>query len=221
MHPTVIFFELGYIFNIVGILILILQIRQKRHIEGISFYTQILNTIGVYVKIFYFPNTVLVDYWFCWVEFLASMGLTAYLMYLMTVHKRISFNKEQNFWDYRILSVVSLILAVISNYEKKQTFEWSQLAIRYAIIVEAAALLPQLRLMKLEKFVTRNFGYYLVAISLSRLARVFFWVYQFADNYGSDTYYTLIAADLLYILLTADFIYNFIKHRNSTLIPYS
>ena len=220
MHKTVIFFELGYILNIIGLLILILQIRSKRHIEGISFYTQILNAIGVYIKVFYFPNTILTEYWICWAEFLSSMGLTAYLLYLMTVHKRISFNKEQNFWDYRVIIVVSAVLALVANYEK-QYFEWSQLAIRYAIIIEALALLPQLRLMRQEKFVTRSFGFYLVAISLSRLARVFFWVYQFSGYYGSDTYYTLIIADSLYILFTADFIFNFVKHRNSSLIPYS
>ena len=221
MHHTVIAFELGYVFNIAGILILIQQIRSKRHIEGISFYTQLLNAIAVVSRLLYFPNTVLIDYWMCWFEFVASVVLTGYLMYLMRLHKRISFNKEANFWDYRIIIVVAFLLGIFSNWEEKHPFEWSQFALRFSIVLEAMALLPQLRLMRLEKFVTRNFGFYLIAITLSRVARVFFWVYQIADNYGRESYYTLILADCMYILLTIDFTYSFLKHRNSSLIPYS
>jgi hypothetical protein len=38
MHPTVLFFELGYLFNILGIAILVLHIRTKKHIEAIKKY---------------------------------------------------------------------------------------------------------------------------------------------------------------------------------------
>jgi len=220
MHPTVLFFELGYLFNILGIAILVLHIKAKKHIEGISFYTQLIFCIAAYIKVFYMPFTVLKDYIVCWIEFIASLVLSALLMYQLKKYKRLSFTKESNFFDWRIIEVVSLILAFISTYEKKRDFEWSQYCIRFSIISEAIGLLPQLRLMKLEKFVPKYFGWYLLSIMANRISRLGFWWYQVKDNYSGDTYYTLIMADLIYIILTADFTYNFFKHRNNTLIPY-
>lgn len=221
MHKTVIFFELGHLLTNIGLLILIFQIKSKRHIEGISFYTQLLFAISSYAKVFYFPFTVLNEYWLCWAEFIMSLLLTSYLMYLMSTYKRISFNKEKNFYDYRIIIVVSLVLGFFSSYSKGEKFEWGQYALRFSIICEAIGMLPQLRVMKQEKFVTRNLGYYLICLALSRICRIIFWIYQFLDRDNSNTFYTLIIADMFYIVLIVDFVYNFFKHRNSTLIPYS
>ena len=128
--------------------------------------------------------------------------------------------KEKNHFDWRLLVIVSFILAVISNYEKEEAFEISQLMIRFSIIVEAFGLLPQIHFMKDQKYVPQFFGYYLTTISISRLARIGFWVFQLMYNYTGSTYYTLIIADSCYLVLTADIVYNFFKHRDSNLIPY-
>ena len=221
MDNAVLFFELGYLFNIIGTVILIKNIRQKRHIEGISFYTQILFTISNFAKIIYFPHTVLWDHAFGWFEFFASLLCSILLLLCMLKYKPISINHEKNVFDYRIIIVISLILAAISNYEKENDFEWAQLAIRFSIILEALGLLPQIKLMHREKFVQKFMGFYLVFICLSRVCRILFWVFQIVDNQSGDTYYTLIIADVFYVVLTADFIYNFIKLMNSNVIPYN
>ena len=220
MNKIIIFFELGYIFNLIGLVVLVSYIRSKKHIEGVSIYTQWLFAFASFIKIFYFPFTILVDYWICWAEFLLSCALSIYLLFLFRKYKKLSMTVEQNYFDYRIIVLVSVVLALLSNYEKNEDWEWSQFIIRVSIITESIGLLPQLKLMKNERFVPKYFGYYLLCLTMSRLCRIFFWIYQIKENYRNDTYYTLIIADLLYILLTCDFIYNFFKHRNSTLIPY-
>ena len=220
MNKIILFFELGYIFNLIGLVILVTYIRSKKHIEGISFYTQVLFAFASFIKIFYFPFTILYDFWICWAEFVVSCLLSMYLLYLFRKYKKLSMQVEQNYFDYRIILLVAVVLALVSNYEKNEDWEWSQFIIRVSIITESIGLLPQLKLMKNERFVPKYFGYYLVSLTCARLCRIFFWIYQIKDNYRGDTYYTLIAADLLYIILTGDFIYNFFKHRNSTLIPY-
>lgn len=53
-----------------------------------------------------------------------------------------SLNKEQNYFDWRVLIVLSIIFAFVSNYEKKEPFEYSQFIIRVSIILEAFAMLP-------------------------------------------------------------------------------
>lgn len=220
MDKTVLFFELGHFFKIVGVLILIFNIRQKRHIEGISFYTQLLFCLADFVKVFYFHHTVLFDYWLGWLELTLSLGCAAWLMACMVRYKPISLVQEKNTYDYRLIIAISAVLAVVSNYDKDSDFEWSQFAIRFSIILEALGLLPQIKLMTNDKFVQKFMGNYLVCICLSRVARVGFWVCQIWDNTSDDTYYTLLLADLFYIVLTGDFIYNFVKHRNTNVIPY-
>ena len=221
MHPTVIYYELGYIFNILGIAILVLHIRAKKHIEGISYYTQLIFCVAAYVKIFYMPFTILKQYVFCWVEFLASLALSALLIYQLKKYKRLSFTKESNFFDWRVILLVSAVLAFVSSYDKTSSFEWPQYCIRFAIISEAIGLLPQLRLMKQEKFVPKYFGWYLLCLLANRISRLGFWWHQIKASSGGESYYTLILADLIYITLTADFTYNFFKHRNNALIPYA
>ena len=185
MHPTVIFYELGYFFNILGLLILIVHIRAKRHIEGISVYTQLIFAIAAVLKLFYMPFTILSDYWLCWLELIASVLLSLFLMYQLKTYNRLSFSKETNFFDWRVIIVVSAILAAVSTYEKSHPFEWSQYAIRFSIIAEAIGLLPQLRFMKIEKFVPKYFGWYLICILCNRVSRIGFWVYQIKDNYSN------------------------------------
>jgi hypothetical protein len=221
MDTVVLFFELGYIFNIIGLLILIYFIGQKRHIEGISYYSQMLFALAAFVKVFYFPFTVLKEYYICWIEFLLTMALSVLLMIQMRKYQRISTSPEKNVIDYRVLIVISAVLAAFSNYDSRFDFEWSQFFLRLSIILEAMGLAPQLKLMRQEQFVQKFIGYYLVSISASRICRVFFWVYQVQSNGDDDSYWTLIIADSLYILLTADFVYNFIKHSNKNLIPYN
>ena len=102
MHLTVVFFELGYFFNILGMAILVYNIKTKKHIEGISYYTQLIFTFSLYIKLAYFPFTILKESLFCWCEFLSSLFLSVYLMKQLMYYKRLSFMKEKNFYDYRI-----------------------------------------------------------------------------------------------------------------------
>ena len=220
MNWTIFFFELGYMLNIVGIAVLIWNIRKKKHVEGISFYTQLVFAISTFSKIFFFWFTILRDYFWCWVELIISLTLTIYLMTLMFKYRKMSFMKETNYWDWRIILVVSLVLSIVSNFEKDEDFEFSQMMIRFSIIAEAIGLLPQLNFMKIERYVPQFFGNYIVTLAGSRLARIGFWIFQLKYNTSGSTYYTLILSDSTYLLLTADVIYNFFKHRNATLIPY-
>ena len=98
-------------------------------------------------------------------------------MFLFHKYKRLNLNKEDNFFDYRIILVIAVVLAFVSNYEKTEDFEWAQFIIRFSIITESIGLLPQLRLMKQEKFVPKFLSYYLIALACSRFCRVFFWIF--------------------------------------------
>lgn len=216
----IIAFELGYIFFMIGQMIIIRQILIKKHVEGISYYSQSLIAVSQLIKIFYFPFTILNEYIVCWLEYFITAINCIYILYLFKVYKRMSANPERNYFDWRILIVASLVLALVSNYEKKEEFEYSQLVIRFSIILEALAMLPQLRVMREDKFVSQFLGYYLTVLSLSRISRLFFWYLQLSLMHNQSTYYTIILADVFYLVLTCDFIYSFFKNRKNNLIPY-
>ena len=44
---------------------------------------------------------------------------------LFRKYKRLNFTKEDNFFDYRIILVVAIVLGLVSNYEKNEPFEWA------------------------------------------------------------------------------------------------
>lgn len=46
-------------------------------------------------------------------------------MYLFHKYKRLNLNKEDNFFDYRIILTIAIVLALVSNYEKNEAFEWA------------------------------------------------------------------------------------------------
>lgn len=125
MNNIILFFEMGYILNLIGFLILVRQIHKQGHVEGISVYTQLLFAIASVIKIFYFPYTILYEYTICWVEYILSSAICLYLLYLFKKYKRLSMTQEKNFFDWRVILVVAAVLAIISNYEKDSDFEWS------------------------------------------------------------------------------------------------
>jgi hypothetical protein len=106
-------------------LVILRQILVKKHVEGISFYGQLLTAVAQIIKIFYFPFTILSEYWICWLEYILTAGICVYIMFVFRVHQRLSSPKEENKYDWRILIAIAVVLAVISNYEKDQKFEYS------------------------------------------------------------------------------------------------
>ncbi len=222
MDYTLILFELVYLFNLVGSLVLIANIHSKRHTEGMSFYTQLIFALAAYVKFFYFYYSILSDFWLFWIESFLSIVVNTYLVYLMIKHKRISLTREQNFFDYRAIIVISIILAVLSNLERsRRKFEWHFFAIRLSNFLECLGVLPQLRLMRTEKFVTKPIGFFLISLMISRIFRIMFWVNLFNSYYSKDSYYLMIGADAVYVILLLDFAYFFFKYRNAQMIPYN
>ena len=222
MDFVMVLFELVYVFNLIGSLILIANIHVKRHTEGISYYTQLLFGLASIIKFYYFYYSILSEHWLFWAESLLSIFVSGYMIWLMFRFKPLSLNKEQNFWDYRVIIVVSALLAVASNYERsKRKFEWYFFAIRFANIIEALGLLPQLRVMRNEKFVSKPIGFFLLSLMISRIFRIWFWVALFQSYYSKDKYYILIGADALYVVLLLDFAYFFWKYRKDQVIPYN
>ncbi len=222
MDYVMVLFELVYLFNILGSLILIWNIHSKRHTEGISFYTQILFALASFIKFFYFYYSILSAYWLFWVESFVSILISSYVVYLMVKYKRLSISKEPNKLDYRLIIVVSIALAVLSNLERSsKRFEWYFFAIRLANILETLGILPQLLMLYNDRFVTRPIGLFVSSLMISRIFRIMFWINLFNSYYTKDSYYILIGADALYILFVVGLAYNVFKYWNAQVIPYN
>ena len=220
MYLIVLFFEIGSLFSLLSIFYLIYNIYRRKHTEGISFNSQLLYAISHYARLFYFPFTSLVEYKFSWLIIIISVIFPTIILIQMVKYTPLSSSLEKNKVDYRIIILIAFILSVISNYSKEYDWSNSQLALRFSIILESFALLPQLLLMKKEQYIQQFIGYYILFITISRVFRILFWISQYQDN-NDISYKSLFIADGIYIVLTADFIYRLIKHRKSNLIPFN
>ena len=100
-----------------------------------------LFSISQIIKIFYFPYTILIEYYLAWIEYGICVIQAVLVMFLFKKYKRLTTSKEENYFDYRIILLVSLILGFVSMMEKTQ-FTYSQYVIRFSIFLEVLGLLP-------------------------------------------------------------------------------
>lgn len=90
-------FILGYLVNIIANGHLIITVNKDRHIEGLSFQTQIIYAVATITKMFYFFTTTLSDFLLGYIELLLSLGSTAYLLFIFWKFRKLSIGVEKNF----------------------------------------------------------------------------------------------------------------------------
>jgi hypothetical protein len=113
MDGSTFFFILGYMVNIVANLYLIKTIRDKKTVEGLSFQTQIIFFIGSVTKIFYFNMTVLALHWLGWIELIASIGSSLYLVILFWNYRDFTFDKDRDFTYTYVVIPVCILASVV------------------------------------------------------------------------------------------------------------
>ena len=191
-------FELAYVFMALGTIIVILIARSKRHTEGISFYSQLMFTIASIFYLFYFVKSPIAEYKIFWFVSIAHVFLNLTMLYTMRKFPKLGASPERNVYDYRALLLLAILLAVLSFYEKNWRFEWNLIVIRFCNFTEALSLLPQIKLMRIEVYVPKFIGFYLLCMMISRIFRIIFWFQLSSWNkrygYSNETYYMIILA---------------------------
>ena len=108
---------------------------------------------------------------------------------------------------------MSLILATLYHPGKKGDFFFTlQMFVSFTIFLEALSLAPQLVHLELSKDTEGLNSYYLVCLGLARISRVFFWR---AMGGKTNSFWYLLAADILHTILLIGFYYLYRKARSN------
>jgi len=206
-------FIIGYFFNIAANAHLASWIRKEKHVEGLSFQTQIMFAVATVCKIFYFGLTMLKENVLGWVELPLSLFLSGYIIYLFQKYKKLSLSPENSF-KFTMIAIPSCLLAsiVIHPGFMEEGFDFASMMIALSSYLEAIAFIPQLRIIKKEGFIKKYMGLFIVLLSISRLLRVVFWILLWFEDGGY--FLSIIFADLIYVVMVGDLIYFFFKYRS-------
>ena len=113
MDISTLFFILGYLISIVANIQLIMMIRKDKHVEGLSFQTQIIFCVASITKVFYFNMTVLALHWLGWAELILSIMSAIYLVLLFIRYRKLSFNTEKSYMYAYILIPACILLSIV------------------------------------------------------------------------------------------------------------
>lgn len=97
MELSVLCFISGYLVNLLANIYLITAIMKDKHIEGLSFQTQIIYATAMIAKCTYFTMSILAEFWIGWLEMFLSIVASVYLNYLFFKYRKRSFAYEKDF----------------------------------------------------------------------------------------------------------------------------
>jgi hypothetical protein len=213
MDSTTTIFIAGYLVNIVATFHMVRKIMEEKHVEGLSFQTQILFGVATICKIFYFSLTSLNENILGWIELPLSLGLAAYTIHLFQKYKKLSLSPENSF-KFTLIAIPSCFVASIFIHPgfMEDGFDFASMMIAMGSYLEAIAFVPQLSIIKKEGHIKKFMGFYVLMLSISRLLRVAFWVALWFQEGGY--FWSIIISDLVYVVLVGDLVYFYLKYRH-------
>lgn len=121
--------------NILATLYLGYTVQKDRHIEGLSFQTQIIYAVAMIAKIFYFTLTTLSEHWFGWLEMILSLVSTGYVLFLFWKYRKLSFATESKFTITYLTIPICLILSVFMHPGfVEDGFDFASMMIAFGVI---------------------------------------------------------------------------------------
>ena len=104
---------------------------------------------------------------------------------------------------YYIIIAIAAVLSCFLHPGKKGTyFVTQQMFVSFTMFVEALSLVSQLYHMKMSRGIDGLNVWYVTALALSRLSRIYFW-YTMSTKWS--TFWYLIAADTVHTIMVVSF----------------
>jgi ER lumen protein retaining receptor len=207
-------FTLGYYVEHIGNLFMIYKLHKQKSMYGISIDTQICMLVATLARLFWMWDTQLVRLNISVLEILLAIAFHVYIVFQCyqlkdSIYKGISLV----FLKSPFLIAICFIFCMIFHPGTKGEFFFTlQMFVSFTIFLEGLALLPQLYHLRTSKDPEGLTSTYLYLLGASRLVRVFFWIAMITNN---DTFWYLIAADVLHNVLLIAFFFFFRKTTKS------
>ncbi|PVG02553.1 ER lumen protein retaining receptor [Serendipita vermifera] len=190
----------GDLAHLASIFILLHKIQTSRSCRGISFKTQAL-----YVAVF--VSRYLDLFLGSWISFyntvmkLFFIGSSVYILYLMRVKFRPTYDPAIDTFRVEYLVGPSLVLGLLFNYE----FSFTEIMWSFSIWLEAVAIFPQLFILQRTGEAEIITTHYIAALGIYRGLYIPNWIYRYWTEGSADP--IAIIAGLVQTGLYADFFY--------------
>jgi len=210
------FFITGYLIHFFASCILIWKIRSTQSIYGLSPDTQICYLLATVSRWLWALDTRLVETNLAYLELFLSLGTAVVLTFLVIKYRHTTTKKPAKCLRVIPLSVVSLLLAFW--FHPGHNWWTVQILVAFTMYIEAAALLPQLYLMRRMIEIEPLTSHYVALLTVSRFVRMLFWLQLY--NQG-EHFVGLFLSDLLHTLFSMDYLYMWVKKlRNGGTLIY-
>lgn len=209
MDIVVWLFTIGYFFQLLGTLILILKIQKQKSTFGLCLDTQYLFLLGSISRCFWLNQTRLAKMPFALFELVGNTSLLVIAVYLCEKYRHTATHSNSKYLRYYSLALVCIVLSFFFHPGRKNSYYLSmQMLISFTMFSESLGLLPQLYIMRKAKEVEVMTSRYLFFLGLARLCRLIFWLQMYLEG---DMFISLIIADLLHSLIFGYFAFHFFK----------
>jgi len=190
----------GDLAHLASIFILLHKVQTTRSCRGISFKTQALYVVVFvtrYLDLFVgswvsFYNTVMK---------LFFIGSSVYILYLMRVRFKATYDPNLDTFRVEYLIGPSLVLGLLFNYE----FSLTEIMWSFSIFLEAVAIFPQLFILQRTGEAEAITTHYLAALGIYRTLYIPNWIYRYYSEGSVDP--IAVIAGLVQTGLYADFFY--------------
>ncbi|KAI9277415.1 ER lumen protein retaining receptor [Sporodiniella umbellata] len=184
--------------HLASIFILLLKIKKTKTCVGISLKSQLL-----YVAVFITRYLNLLDFisFYNTLMKLFFIGSSLYIVYLMLVRYKATYDLNLDTFRIEYLAVPSLLLALAStaNYSVVEVL-WT-----FSIWLESVAILPQLFMLQKTGEAETITTHYLFALGAYRGLYILNWIYRYSQNEHIE--WVSCVAGLLQTALYSDFFY--------------
>ncbi|KAK3412647.1 hypothetical protein EUGRSUZ_I01372 [Eucalyptus grandis] len=149
---------------------------------------------------------------------LSTLAATLWVMYMIRFKLKSSYMEDKdNFANYYVLipcAVLALFIHPSTSHNLVNRISWA-----FAVYLEAASVLPQLRVMQNTKIVEPFTAHYVFALGVARFLACAHWVLQVLDSrghllvalgYGLWPSMVLIS-EIVQTFILADFCYYYVK----------
>lgn len=216
-------FVLSYLIQLSASGILLHRINKVKSIYGLSFDSQICLLLATLSRCVWTLKTRIVqtNVMFTFIAALELLASTVAAVWLVRLFFNLQHTTTQQcprILSAKVLVPVTTVLAFLVNPGNWFSFS-VQVLVAFSMYMEAAALIPQLWLVRRMDDVEALTSHYVGILIISRAVRMIFWVVMFFDD---QHFFCLFTADIVHTALSADYLYLWIrKLRHGGRLVYS
>ena len=213
-YTSLFYFEFGYYILHAGSCILLYKINKQKSAYGISLDSQIALLIATLARCVWFNDTQLPSMWMAWIEIVMAIVLHSVIVYLCVSYTDILQQKIPIAlrW-YVFVSIAAALSLVFYPGKAGKYYLTQQMFVSLTMFIEALSLVSQLYHMHIGNALEGLNKWYLIALGVSRLTRIGFWVTM---SSRLMTFWFLIAADTIHSLMVVAFAVIYFRVRVKT-----